>query len=411
MKLLVIQEQHFTKLPNGEVWVDRQSERKFWDRYLDVFEEIVVCARMQEATTVDATALRSDRDHVSFVGLPEFRGMGGLIKNYFEIQRRLRAILKDVDCVIFRAPSPISMVCYEAVRHSGKPFAVELMNNPRTHYSADAMKKFYQPAVCAFIVNQTERMCRSANGVAYVTQNVLQTMYPSTAHLYGESSTHFESSYSTIHLTKNDYRKSGWPQKRPEPVVLVHSGAMADYRKGQKVFIDALSILSNKGYKVQGVLIGDGIKHGEFEKYTADQGLTNQVKFAGWKAGFKNVQEELLKGQIFVFPSLGEGLPRSLIEAMASGMLCFGSAVDGVCELLSNDQLVNEFSGVAFADKIEPYLIDWTAAGVVRDAQYATSLKYEASILRERRTSFYQKLKNLAVQQSEKPLTKEKGQI
>ena len=41
MKLLVIQEQHFTKLPNGEVWVDKQSDTKFWERYLNVFDEIV----------------------------------------------------------------------------------------------------------------------------------------------------------------------------------------------------------------------------------------------------------------------------------------------------------------------------------------------------------------------------------
>ena len=38
MKLLVIQEQHFTKLPNGQVWVDKQSDTKFWERYLSAFE-------------------------------------------------------------------------------------------------------------------------------------------------------------------------------------------------------------------------------------------------------------------------------------------------------------------------------------------------------------------------------------
>lgn len=395
MKLLVIQEQHYTKLPNGEVWVDRQSERKFWDRYLDVFEEIVVCARMKESDMIDSKALRSDRDRVSFAGLPEFRGMAGLAKNYFEIQKRLKEVLKTVDCVIFRAPSPISMVSYETVRHSRKPFAVELMNNPKTHYSSAAMKKFYQPIVAAFIVNQTKRMCRSANGVAYVTQHVLQSLYPSAARLSGESPAYFESSYSTINLSKEDYQKPDWPSKRPNPIVLIHSGAMADYRKGQKVFIDALSILLNRGYNVHGILLGDGTKRCEFEDYAKENGISQYMKFVGWKAGYKEVQKELLKGHIFVFPSLGEGLPRSLIEAMASGLFCFGSNIDGVSELLSDDQLVNEFSGKAFADKIEPYLLDWSKTEEQRNIQYARSLDYEASILQARRAAFYTKLKKL----------------
>ena len=70
MKLLVIQEQHFTRLPNGEVWVDKQSDTKFWERYLNVFDEIVVCARMKNADKLGKKALRSDRENVTFVGMP-----------------------------------------------------------------------------------------------------------------------------------------------------------------------------------------------------------------------------------------------------------------------------------------------------------------------------------------------------
>ena len=49
MKLLVIQEQHFVRMPNGEVWVDEQSDSKLWERYISVFEEVVVCARFRHS--------------------------------------------------------------------------------------------------------------------------------------------------------------------------------------------------------------------------------------------------------------------------------------------------------------------------------------------------------------------------
>ena len=119
MKLLVIQEQHFTKLPNGQVWVDKQSDTKFWERYLSAFDEIVVCARMKCADSLGVKALRSDRNEVSFIGMPDFRGAAGIIKHYFQIQKALSLALKEADCVIFRAPSPISMVSYGIVRRSG----------------------------------------------------------------------------------------------------------------------------------------------------------------------------------------------------------------------------------------------------------------------------------------------------
>ena len=58
MKLLVIQDQQFTKLPNGQVWVDKQSDTKFWERYGGKTYEgllpklAIFAANVKEATDV-----------------------------------------------------------------------------------------------------------------------------------------------------------------------------------------------------------------------------------------------------------------------------------------------------------------------------------------------------------------------
>lgn len=396
MRLLVIQEQHFTRLPNGEVWADKQSDVSFWDRYLNVFDEIVVCARMKESDTLGVKALRSDRKEVTFVGMPEFRGAGGIVKHYGEIKKALKTALAQTDCVIFRAPSPISMVSYGIVKRSKKPFAVELMNNPMTHFSPQSMHNFYQPVIQKFITGQTKRMCLQANGVSYVTEHVLQELYPSTAALKGESREHFESSYSTINLSKEHFIAPDFSGGKPSPVVLIHSGEMMDYRKGQDVFIKAISILKENGHAVKGILIGDGDLRSEFENLAETLGVSRDLIFAGWKSGFQAVQQELKKGHIFVFPSTGEGLPRSLIEAMATGLLCFGSDIDGICELLDGDLLVKDFTAEAFAAAIEPYLSDWNSACEQRVKLFERAKKYEKSKLLEKRTRFYQSLKRCA---------------
>lgn len=396
MKLLIIQEQHFVRMPNGEVWVDEQSDSKFWERYLTVFDEIVVCARFCHSDTYSTDRLmRSDHENVSFVELPNTRGVGALIKNISQIRKIMKSAMNDCDRIIFRAPSPMSMVAYPLARKAGKPFATEIMNNPATHYSPAAMHNFYQPIIQSITVNQTKSLCQTANGVSYVTERVLQELYPSRARLQGESKSYFESSYSTIRMEKDRYSFDEWSEEKPKTVTFIHTGKMQDERKGQDIFIKTLSILQKKGYKVQGILVGDGVMRQSFEKLGQSLGLGDKLDFVGWKAGFEAVQKELKRAQIAVFPSMGEGLPRSVIEGMAQGLLCFGSKVDGICELLEGDCLVPEFTPECFAEHIQKYLDDWSKVLHERKKQYQVSRRYEYSILEERRKAFYTKLRQV----------------
>lgn len=396
MKLLVIQEQHFVRMPNGEVWVDEQSDSKFWERYLDVFEEVVVCARFKHYAEYKTEKLMlSDHENVSFVELPNTRGVGSLIKKMPQVTIIMRKAMNDCDRIIFRAPSPISMVAYPLARISRKPFAAEMMNNPYTHFSPKAMHNFYQPLLRKFIVGQTKSLCKHANGVSYVTERILQEMYPSTARIKGETRKNFEGSYSTIRMEKEMYSFDIWSEERPEKITLIHTGKMQDNRKGQDIFIKVIYILRQKGYQVDGILVGDGVMRKNFEDLGKKLGIYNYLDFIGWKAGFEAVRSELKRAQFGVFPSMGEGLPRSVIEGMSQGILCFGSKVDGICELLSNDCLVPDFTPECFAEHIEKYIINWELVNPERERQYAVSKQYEASILEKKRHEFYKKLKDV----------------
>ncbi len=68
------------------------------------------------------------------------------------------------------------------------------------------------------------------------------------------------------------------------------------------------------------VLVGDGFLRKSLENKVKDLGLTNYVFFEGVQ---NNVSDYLNIFDVFVFPSLYEGLPVSIIEAQASGLKCF----------------------------------------------------------------------------------------
>ena len=70
------------------------------------------------------------------------------------------------------------------------------------------------------------------------------------------------------------------------------------------------------------LLIGDGELRLSIEKKVKDFLLTDNVIFAGVRS---DIPELLQAIDVFVFPSLFEGLPVTLIEAQASGLYCIVS--------------------------------------------------------------------------------------
>lgn len=397
MKLLVLVEQHLVQLANGEIWTNDMVNALFWERYLNVFEDIIVCGRIMKRNDNDSSGLaKSSREHVRFIPLPDFRGIGGILKNIFKIRSILKVAISQSDCIIYRAPSPISLVAYPLIRDSNKPFALELMNNPITQYSRESLNSWMQPLIQKVVTNQTREMCLKANGVAYVTEHVLQKLFPCRAMEKGDNvdRNYFQSHYSTIRISQEDYKFVSMGNQLPETVVIVHSGKMNDNRKGQDILIRAVRLLKDAGYHVILRLMGDGVVRKKFEAMVQDLDLRDDVEFLGWKTGYNEVQNVLQTSHLFVFPSLGEGLPRSVIEAMANGLITVASAVDGIRELLPDKLLVYSNTPQDFAKRIEEVILNWTEFNQLRKQTFQKSKEYENTILTKRRNEFYTNLKN-----------------
>lgn len=66
---------------------------------------------------------------------------------------------------------------------------------------------------------------------------------------------------------------------------------------------------------------------------TSDNGLDDYIHFLGYR---NDIKELYRASDIFVMPSLREGLSRSIMEAMASGLPCVVSNIRGNTDLLEN---------------------------------------------------------------------------
>ena len=174
-----------------------------------------------------------------------------------------------------------------------------------------------------------------------MTEHVLQEEFPCRAIIDGESDKYFTEHYSTINISEADYSGVHEPPKEGGPVVICHTGYMDGYSKGHLAVMDVVKNCVNDGLNVELHFIGSGTIEDKFKQYAVDNGIGDKVVFLGQQYGYKQVQKALIDADIFLFPTRSEGLPRSVIEAMANGLACVSSPIDGIKELLEPEYLVD----------------------------------------------------------------------
>lgn len=83
--------------------------------------------------------------------------------------------------------------------------------------------------------------------------------------------------------------------------------------------------------------IGGNGETAQLQQYISSRGLENIVTFVGWVNGEK--KEELLNDtDVYVLPSYYEGLPISILEAMAHGKAIISTTVGGIPEIVKDDE-------------------------------------------------------------------------
>ncbi len=128
--------------------------------------------------------------------------------------------------------------------------------------------------------------------------------------------------------------------------------------KNQQLLLQAVAALQGRGRSVQLLLVGDGSQRETLEERSRSLGIVDQIEFAGYRS---DTDQQLQRMDVFALPSLSEGMPLVLIEAMAAGKPIIASAVGGVAAMLAQGDcgllLSDNHSAEELADKIE-YCLD-----------------------------------------------------
>lgn len=396
MKALIVVDGHLVRTPDGKVWSSRIYNYSFFKRYLSAFNEIRVAIRMIDVETHEDYPHLCSGDGVEFFPIEEFRGPKEYIKKYMKIRRNALQSFDGCDCAIFRIPSTVGYQLMNLFKKTKKPYSIEVVIDPWDFAAPGMIKTPLRPIIRLIWTLYLKRACLKANGVSYVTKFALQNRYPSYSIKHGENKYKFDSYYSSVNLEKEYYNEPKI-KKIPDKIKIIHvSNVIGNYVKGHKELIEAARKLILEDYDIEITFVGDGDYIELFEKLCKEYKIEDRVKFIGKISDKYELRSKLLESDIFIFPSHAEGLPRVLIEAMAVGLPCISTNINGIPELIENEWLVRVGEVDEIVEKFKEIFASQTVFNKVRNNNYKKALEYSEDVLQARRKDFYLKLKGLS---------------
>jgi len=393
LRVMVALENRFLKTPAGDIYSTTVCDYAFFRRYLQFFDEVIVFARVGRLDRNNFTKSSANGPGVSFVELPYYTNGWEYLKSYRKSRELAARAAKMADAYILRIPGSLASLLGHYLEKKGTPYGVEVVGDPWDSLGAGTVRSVLRPFARWFFTTRQAEQCRTAVAAAYVSEHYLQQRYPP-----GGWSTHYSSIELADELIVGESqlesrfdRLSDALQGR-RPFRICHVGSMSALYKAQDILIKAAAICRSSALKVELVFVGDGRYKKYFMDKASEAGISEYVSFAGRLPSGEQVIHQLDSADLFVLPSLTEGLPRSLIEAMARGLPCIGTKIGGICELLERDEMVVPGDAAELAAKIRQVLSDRARLETMSRRNVGVANKYRASKLNQRRIEFYKKV-------------------
>jgi glycosyltransferase involved in cell wall biosynthesis len=175
--------------------------------------------------------------------------------------------------------------------------------------------------------------------------------------------------------------------------------------KGHIHLLKAMRILVGKGKDVHLVIAGDGPLRMQLEDLVTEFQIQKNVVFVGHQSNVSDLIEAM---DIFVLPSLNEGIPMVLLEAMALSRPVVASRTGGVPEIIEDGKsglLVEPGNPMAIAEAVDSLIRQMGQADQLgRNGRARVSRNFTASIMAEKTAHLYRRLVSSSIK-AEPPIS------
>lgn len=384
MKVVFVHDHKF-KSADRDYFSNGSFPASVWTRYLSVFDCLTVVGRNGGVLSdKDKGYTISSLDSVSFHLLPDISNLKSLVFGNAEANKACRDLVAQHDAIIARLPSRLgSLFVKEAIKQK-KPYAIEIVGCPW-----DALWNYGSwkgKLLAPFAALNLKRAAKKAPFAIYVTESFLQGRYPC---LNGKTTfcSNVEIPAVDEEVLENRLTKIN---DAPHTVIF---GLIANYSskyKGIDVAIKALKQAELPSWQFKVLGSGDA---SHYKKLAQDLGVEDKVHFVGSLPSGSPVFDWVDSVDIYLQPSLTEGLPRALMEAMSRGTPALASKVGGIPELLEESELIQAGDYKELANKIKILIKDKDLQKNLAQQNFEKAKIYNKELLDTRRASFWKAFK------------------
>ena len=355
-------------------------------RYFDVVDFLYVATRVYpiDDTYQNAHQEKISLNNLQIIEMENLNNPVTYIKKYKEEKKKLSVFVDKADLIFIRG-GLIALIAAEIAQKRNKKYLVEAAGCIFDEYwNYSLLGKCIAP----WLEIRTKRVIKKADYVLYVTEKWLQKRYP----------TNGKSTYaSNVILNEIDeqalekrLRKIDFSNKKE--IVFGTTASLSTKAKGQQYVIKILQKFQSE-YKVKYQMVGGGdTKY--LENVAKRYNASDFIEFKG-----QMTHEEVLSWldsiDIYIQPSMQEGLPRSLIEAMSRACPAVGSTTAGIPELLEPEYVFRRGNAKDLFLALNKILhSDLHQRAKIN---FEKSKEFEISILQARRIKLYQEYKKAVI--------------
>ncbi|MGI6264930.1 MAG: glycosyltransferase family 4 protein [Acutalibacteraceae bacterium] len=377
MKLFIATETKVFFTPDQRLYTSN-SFKKVLERYHRAFGAICLCTRIQKCDAADLPPSYEDATAFAKETLPITS-----LKNAFlgKHKRAMRQAIRQCDLVVARVPSIVAYQAASIARKERLPYLAEVVGCTWDSYWNYGFSSKWLAGPSYLWMRRT---VAGADYATYVTERFLQKRYPCPRDSIACSNVIVNAGDETVLADRIEKIRRRDPQK----LVLFTAAAIDVPYKGQEYVIRALPELAAKGYRAQYRLAGGG-DAARLRAIARQCGVEEQVVFLG-ALSREDVMREMTQADIYIQPSLQEGLPRSVIEAMSRACPALGARTAGIPELLEEDHVFR---------RADPRDIVRAVNGICRAGlesaarrNFEKAREYDNAVLEQRRDAYYQRV-------------------
>jgi len=249
-------------------------------------------------------------------------------KDFYSFCLLTRYMMKH-KTIIMQAPgAKAALLARPAARMAGVPVSVYTAHNSVICETRPAWKKVLIKAMERLLLGSTDRIITVSHALGEEMAEKMKICRQKIITIpNGIAFKHLE------HMPDPVQAKKKW--NIPEHRVVVGTEARMAPQKGLEFFVRAAGILVHK-YKrdLHFIIAGDGPLKDNICRQIHETGLQNNFTLTGMVQEIAQVYCVL---DIFVLPSLTEGLPLSLLEAMSCSLPVVATSTGGVTEVIQNN--------------------------------------------------------------------------